>query len=69
MNQSGFTNDKTAKGKTYEKDCKRIIERICTESKQSSLSVTAEECHSGDHKVPLASIQGIWKKTEELLAQ
>ena len=42
---------------------------VCTESKPSSLSITAEECHSGDHKVPLASIQGIWKKAEELLAQ
>ena len=41
----------------------------CAESKPSSLSVTAEECHSGDRKVPLASIQGIWKKAEELLAQ
>lgn len=42
---------------------------IWTESKPSSLSITAEECHSSDHKVPLASIQGIWKKAEELLAQ
>ena len=41
----------------------------CAESKPSSLSITAEECHSGDHKVPLASIQGVWKKAEELLAQ
>ena len=41
----------------------------CNESKPYSLSITAEECHSGDHKVPLASIQGVWKKAEELLAQ
>ena len=42
---------------------------ICTESKPSSLSIIAEEYHSGDLIVPLASNQGIWKKAEELLAQ
>ena len=34
----------------------------CTESKPSSLSITAEECHSGDHKVPLTSIQGVGRR-------
>ena len=32
----------------------------------SSLSVTADQFHSGDLKVPLASVKGIWKKAEEL---
>jgi len=43
------------------------LEVDTTEERPSSLSVSAEQCHSGDSKVPFASIQGIWRKAEELL--
>lgn len=38
-------------------------------SRSTSLSISAEEFHSGDLKIPLNSIQGIWRKAEELLVQ
>ena len=35
----------------------------------TSHSISAELFHSGELKIPLSSIKGIWKKAEELLVQ
>ena len=35
----------------------------------TSLSISNEQFHSDDLKIPLTSIKGIWKKAEELLVQ
>ena len=42
---------------------------VPSEARRCSLSVTAEQCHSGDQKVPFASIQGIWRKAEKLITE
>ena len=36
-------------------------------SVSTSFSITAEQFHGGDLKIPLASINGIWSKAEELV--
>ena len=45
------------------------LDLVPSEARPCSLSATAEQCHSGDQKVPFASIQGIWRKAEELITE
>lgn len=49
--------------------CKSGLEEETDQAQSHSLSISAEEFHSGDLKIPLSSIKGIWMKAEELLTQ
>ncbi len=40
-----------------------------SEVKAVSLSITPEQFHEGGVKIPLPTIQGIWKKAEDILTQ
>ena len=65
-----FKMTKLQRDKHMKKVSTTVLESLevdTTEERPSSLSVSAEQCHSGDSKVPFASIQGIWRKAEELL--
>ena len=50
--------------------CEGGLEEEVDQALSTSLqSISAEQFHSGDLKIPLTSIKGIWKKAEELLVQ